>query len=542
MHSVRMRWRVQLSCHGQSQVRHVAACRDMAAVMGAPCLGGLPVVGLPLCAGVGTRDTRAARYCAANRYRSMRRHPTSSLSSANALLSLERRRLLQATGAAALATLLPSGAIAGNRSWATAEAVQAAEIGSAPMQTSAAAGFRDALLSSLNLVPVVGGFLSYLGGLFIPLPGESAEQRWRRYTDGQVSDALLALTRADLQGLSAVAGLYRTAVANGNPATVLAQSIATQTVYEASIPRFQTGQWAMEMLPLFAIAATQHLALLRDMALHGTSIGMSEADVASLRLHLRNRIAAYESHVAAMAEQEFARVVRDNPSRGTPHTRNSPLQPLLRRNAELQQSVFDIRDTWYAFDAIRFPGPRAVRLDREIHGLLGWWDSRGSAPDRIPFMPRPSSAVTRLEIFLASYRAKRYTAGAIVTYADRSTQRSGTQVGERIDIVIPAGSSVDSVSLHYSSVVEQIGLRMAGRVIRVGQHDTLTDPVTLAPSGHRLSSVRSAGIGRNTNGQHDSGFLVGFQLVNQQAAPLSVQAFNQLAPRIAPQLLDWIAD
>lgn len=470
----------------------------------------------------------------------MRRPPTISPSSAGVPHSLERRRLLQASGAAALATLLPSLASASIPSLAAAAFAQQAQPGSAPGQASVANGFRDALLASLNLVPVVGGVLSYLGGLFIPMAGESAEQRWQRYTDRQVSEAVMAIVRADLAGLSAVAALYRTAVANGNPATILAQSISARTVFSATVPRFQNPQWAVEMLPLFAIAATLHLALLRDMALHGTSIGMSQADVDSLRMDLRNRIAGYENHVARIAEQELARVVRDNPNRGTPQTRNNPLQPLLRRNAELQEPVFDIRDTWFAFDAIRFSGPRAVRLDREIRALLGWWDSRTTAPGTIPFNARPNSAITRLEIFLADYRSKRYTAGAIVTYADRSTRRTGTRVGNRMEIAIPANGFIDSFTLYYSSVVEQIDLRQRGRVTRVGQHDTLTDPVTLAPAGHRLSSLRSAGIGRNTNGQHDSGFLVGFQLVDQQARPLSVQGFEELAPRVAPQLLDWI--
>ena len=58
-------------------------------------------------------------------------------------------------------------------------------------------------------------------------------------------------------------------------------------------------------------------------------------------------------------------------------------------------AVIDIRETWYAFDAVKYPARVRVRLDREIMYLAGWWDSHSKAPENIPQYPLPSSTIRR---------------------------------------------------------------------------------------------------------------------------------------------------
>ena len=408
-------------------------------------------------------------------------------------------------------------------------------------QPAIANGVREAIMAALFKVPVVGGVLSYLGGLLIPLQGETPEQRWQRQVGEHVTAHTLALMAADLRGLSAVAERYRSAVSNGNPASILRQSTATQAIFEVTLPRFQLRGQEEALLPLFVVAASLELALLRDMALSGRSLGLQPAEVADLENVLIAKIRDYRRYVDWQVLLANFRVRKVYPNRGTPVTRNNPLQPELRFMANLQTSVMDIRDTWYAFDAARYPGPTRVRLNREIHLMAGWWHQAQNVPMLLPGYPIPKSPIATLELFFSTYRRRNYSAGAIVKYADGSQLRTGSINGNPTRIVVPAGASIDLLRVHYGSVVSQIDARVGRRTHTAGRSDTLVDPITLAPPKHQLSSLRSTGTGRNTNNTHDSGFIAGFQLQQMEAAPISLEAFDDLAPRLAPQLLEWVA-
>jgi len=454
-----------------------------------------------------------------------------------------RRQLLCAAGLASVGgLLLPSVAAAGLHQDARVLAAGTAAPHASPADLAPLGnGLRDTLLAALNLVPVTGGLLSYLGALFIPVAGESAEERWQRYVDERIASTVVALVSADLVGLSEVASLYRSAVSSGTPANILAQSVAARTVFAATLPRLQLRGHERALLPLFVMAASLQLALLRDMALNGVSIGLKPGDIEAIKADLSGRIAAYQQYVDAQVEAELQQVRRDHPNRGTPVTRNNPLQPWLVRKAALQASVVDIRDTWYAFDAARHPGPTRVRLTREVHLMAGWWHQSQNAPDTLPAYPVPTSVMTSLEVFFSRYRNRYYSAGVVSRYADGTEQRSGSIIGERVELKLTPDAPIDLVRVRYSAVVDQIDLRMGRRVRVIGQSSSQTDPVTMAPARHRLSSLRSTGTGRNTNNTHDSGFIAGFQLQQMEAAPMSLEAFDELAPRIAPQLLEWIA-
>jgi len=473
----------------------------------------------------------------------MRNAPSHPVTACDEAEQPSRRHLLCMAGLASVGGLLPSLAHAGPRE--DGLLLPALATGRPPSLhrtlPGLGNGLRDALLAALNLVPVTGGLLSYLGALFIPIAGETPEERWQRYVDERISSAILALVSADLAGLSEVAALYQSAVSNGDPATIRVQSTSARTVFVATMPRLRLVGYERELLPLFVIAASLHLALLRDMALKGTEIGLNPGDIADLKTDLTARIAMYQAYVDTQVAAALAQVRRDNPNRGTPATRNHPLQPWLVRKAALQSSVLDIRDTWYAFDAERYPHATRVQLPREIHLMAGWWHQSQAAPEKLPGYPLPTSAMTTLELFLSRYRNRLYSAGAICKYADGSVLRSGSILGERVELGITVDAPIDLLRVHYGSVVSQIDVRRGGNERKVGESDTQTDPVTMAPAQHRLSSLRSTGTGRNTNNTHDSGFIAGFQLQQMEAAPMSLEAFDELAPRIAPQLLEWIA-
>jgi len=155
----------------------------------------------------------------------MTRFPTSRFARPHpaGLQDPSRRMWLKCAGAASAGLLVPA-------AWAQSLLVSVPAEGAAQASRRADEAdpwgpIREALLAGLNLVPVVGGFLSYLGALFIPGAGQSAEQRWRAYTDDRISEALFTLVKAELTGLSGVAKLYADAVRSGDMTAIRTQSI-----------------------------------------------------------------------------------------------------------------------------------------------------------------------------------------------------------------------------------------------------------------------------------------------------------------------------
>jgi|GEM_PF-521881 len=458
------------------------------------------------------------------------------------LQDLRKRRFLQSAAGAALGALLPTVPVfAGGALGSPLAAVGRPPV--APASESLAGGLRDALLASLNLIPVTGGFLSYIGALFIPPAGKTAEQLWREYADQAVSDALLRLVKADLEGLSSVARLYRDAVESGDFKALGIQSIVANTNLTAAIPRFRLEREEVALLPLYVVAATMHLAVLRDMALKADELGFKPAFTTKIQTQLTRCIAEYTQYVDKQVESSLAKVKADNPNLNTPATHNQPFAALLAAKAGMQLRVIDIRDTWHAFDAVRYPGRVSVRLDREILYLAGWWDSNSRAPQVIPSYPRPASEVRRLEFWQHLYRKTLYLAGVSLDYADGTRLRSGEIAGKPTTIDMPKGAYIDRVTTYYGSAVQQVDLGMGTQHAwrTIGTHDTQTNPAIVAPADHRLSSMRSAGGAQWTDGKDDCGYVIGFQLVNQIAKPISVALFDRVAPNIAPRLLDWIA-
>ncbi|MBK5414732.1 insecticidal delta-endotoxin Cry8Ea1 family protein [Pseudomonas sp. TH31] len=404
---------------------------------------------------------------------------------------------------------------------------------------------RHSILGGANLVPVVGGLLSYLGALFIPNIGESPEQMWRRLIEAKISDALMKKVQRDLVGLSDVASLYKNAVAFGNNETIREQSIAANTQFTAMLPGFQLSGEQSALLPLFAIAATLHLALLRDMVLKGKEIGISDAHVASLADGMIALIKRYSEYVDTYVAAAIDKTRRDNPNGTDWKRRNMPLSAMLETKAHYQITVIDLRDTWSGLDPIRFPGKSLIKLDREVYTpVLGWWDSKNRPPEVIPVWERPQSPLEVLKVWDKSQSRTRFIFGFESNYADGSRLSSGS----KIDTVyhVPAGRYIDEVVTQVTRGVFHMSFRSDGHWKGVGKarpsQDSFVHRFRSAFFGHRLSSVRALGKGDRAAEGAVSGCVLGFQLIDQDATSISLAAFDAIAPNIAPQLLEWIAD
>lgn len=456
----------------------------------------------------------------------------------NTQTPLKRRTLMQqaAIGAGALST---TGFALSNGDPLMQNQVQKSDLAMQLYDT-----LRESILSGTRLIPAVGGFLSYLGALFIPNSGESPEQMWRRLINSSISDALMRLVQRDLVGLSNVSRLYKTAVETGNNATILAQSIATNTQFTAMLPGFQIKGEETALLPLFAIAATLHLALLRDMVLKGSEIGLSEAHVASYAKEMVSLIQQYSAHVDTYAPLAIEKARRENPHKSVGLARNMPVSAMLIAKTDYQLRVLDFRDTWEGFDPIRFPGKSLIKLDREVYTpIIGWWGRKNGTPNAIPVWRHPSTPLTAIEIWDRAQWRTRFIFGFDLTYADGTEINTGSRISNPHPVRV--GNYIDRVKTLSSAGLFQMSFRNnEGRWTKVGRdrEDVLDREFDSSFPGHQLSSIHPVGQGINAAERAVSGCILGFQLIHQSGARISAAALDEITPKIAPQLRKWIAE
>lgn len=408
---------------------------------------------------------------------------------------------------------------------------------------------RESLLAGLNLVPVVGGFLSYLGALFIPAVGNSAEQLWREIVDARISEALLQLVKADLFGLTGVVQLYADAVRSGDMVAISTQSIAANTQFVGAVPRFaQAGQEA-SLLPLYVIAASLHLALLRDMALKAVDLGYTPAYRSTLEAQAKDCIARYTAHVDRYIAAAIQAARVNNPydwRKEDYYESNKPLTQMLQVKAALQIAVIDMRDTWYAFDPVRFPAPVTVRLNREVFSpIIGKWDRRNISPDALPTWQPPASRIRELGLSrVGSPGGAFWLQGIHVVYQDGSELETGFRGGQGKRLLLRNTSyHLSVVRARYLQGIARLEVdHNNGTFWQGGSPNSGAKTASISYTGHRVSSIRSVGYGRAPALLSVGSLIVGFQLLNQEAVPISLKTYDRLAPNMAPQLLRWIAD
>lgn len=406
---------------------------------------------------------------------------------------------------------------------------------------------RESLLASLNLVPAVGGLLSYIGALFIPSPGQTPDQMWRKIVDARISEALYRKVQRDLVGLTESADKYRKIVSTGDMNAIREASIALDFDFTNIVPGFQIPGEEISTLPLFVIAATMHLCLLRDMTLNGKAIDLKETLVEIYRQDLKKRISTYTSYVDRHVAAAIDKAKSSNPWSDTPDRRNSPLSPMLETKAAYQLSVLDVQATWWAFDAAQFPGRIRVSLTREIYApIAGWWGVDSPVPNYIPVWvsridPRPISL--RMWERKLTWRT-RFMNGFSMDYANDSDQ-SGTFSGDMYTLDL-RNRYIDEVSVYSSVGISRMIFRLNdGKTRTFGREpeDIIDRRLTYRYADHYLSSLRSAGTGLKGSAAEGAvcGCLLGFSLIDNVAKSISPQAFDQIAPKMAPRLLDWVA-
>ncbi len=464
--------------------------------------------------------------------------------SAPPLIHPDRRRFLLTTSALGLGCMLAP--------WADAHPGLTDPMGRPLSPSSPGAGtitintFRSLLISSLaKTSPLIGGYLVGLGNFFIPQAGVNPEVLWQRFTEEKIAETITNLVKADLAGISDVARLYRDAVRDGNKDTIKTQSIAARTAFAQRMPHFQLTGHEGALLHYFTMAATLELSLLRDMALTGNQIGLSDADIESVKQDLTARIARYGRYVDEFVPQVLDKARRDNPYSNTPNGRNQPLSAIHQALYALTPSVIDVRATWDAFDARKFPHGSRVRLERELLSpVVGWWHPDTSPPSARPDWGTPESDVRSIEFWIRKRYNVEYMAGFKVNHADGSSVMTGEASGRKQELDLNRRYATSIAAFSSAAIGGMTFQTQPGNKSNVfGPPKDKYDRIlhANAPIGHRLSSLRSIGTARDQAAGCVSGFIAGFQLIDKEAKAMEAAIVHQISPGLPPQVARWLA-
>lgn len=420
---------------------------------------------------------------------------------------------------------------------------QVATTSTQPVSQYTATLLRDSVLASLNLVPVVGGFLSYIGALFIPGTGSSTEQMWQTIVDRRISETLFNKVQRDLIGLTDSVTLYRNAISAGNMEEIRETSISVNVLFIGRMPGFQIPGEQVALLPLFAIAATMHLSLLRDMTIKGKDLGLNDRSLANYQRELKNRIESYTKHVDTYVAQAI-----DNAKRASYRgalARNEPFSTMMKVKTELQLSVGDLRDTWYAFDSVAYPVNVEVMLRREIYTpVVSWLPRNYPNRDNISgFSMRHNSRLKTLIIWdRKQYRTSSLT-GFEMQYTDGSIARTGVQIGDKHTLEL-GDQYISRVEGYQYPALNNLIVYLGEQGIR-RQFGRDSEPnesrFQYGWPGHSLSSITSLGESNTAVKSAIGGCVFGFQMINPGPKRISPDVLSQISNKIAPQLVKWIA-
>jgi hypothetical protein len=156
---------------------------------------------------------------------------------------------------------------------------------------------RLAVISGLNEVPAVGGFLGGLVALFWPPSGADIwgeiQSRVEALIDQKLADQVKKDVNATLTGLKTVIQDYKTNV-KGSPSDAVAAYTSAEAVFDAAKPKFiDVPGSEVLLLPLTAQLANMHLALLRDGVLFGAKWGRDNAWLKQKKAKLTAQVKEY---------------------------------------------------------------------------------------------------------------------------------------------------------------------------------------------------------------------------------------------------------
>lgn len=247
--------------------------------------------------------------------------------------------------------------------------------------------------SVLGKVPYVG---FALGGLVTLLWPSNEKDIWAAIKDKvealinqKISQEVWRQTEDALAGLRNVLDDYLYAARNfpDDPKVVSEKWNIAQGHFLHDLPAFQSRDYQLLLLPLFAQFGNLHLFLLRDGALFGAKWGWSSAVVDRVRAQLTDGIAKYGTYTADTYTAGLNSTRAKAPSN---KQKTEPFNTVNRFQREMTLTVSDFALTWPYFDVVKYPNPVTdIPVTREIYSnVVGTADDTGvSLPAAPPTKP-----------------------------------------------------------------------------------------------------------------------------------------------------------
>ena len=258
---------------------------------------------------------------------------------------------------------------------------------------------KSVVRTGLGYVPVVGGILSGLVGIF--WPSSSADiwaemkEKVEALINQKISELVYKQVQDSLKGLNLVINDYLNAAKIGSPSTYLSEKWnAANAIFLYSLPSFQSEGYEVLLLPLFAQYCNLFLSLLHDGAIHGKDkMGWNDLVVDDIAETLRKRIDEYTKYVCDTYQKGL-----DDTKATAPHNDHEcqPFKTVNRYEREMTLAVVDHRDLWQYFNPTKYPPPvKDIYLDREIYT-----DPVGTADDTGIKMPgKPSQPISKITVW-----------------------------------------------------------------------------------------------------------------------------------------------
>lgn len=246
---------------------------------------------------------------------------------------------------------------------------------------------KSVVTTGLGMIPEVGDILSCLVDIFWP---GSKEDVWgeikaqvEALVDQKIDDLVYQQVTDDLTGLNNALTDYLNAANSGDTEATQMYWISTRTVFDTSLPHFQSAGYELLLSPLFAQFANLYLALLRDGAAFGASWGWNDAYQQQVASDLTNSIQSFIGYANTTFNNGHDNVVKNTKA---DYHECQPFKAVNTYTREFTISLLDYMNMWAYYDYTKYPNGTNVLLTREIYtDPMGTCDDSGNIA--IPFAP-----------------------------------------------------------------------------------------------------------------------------------------------------------
>ncbi len=235
---------------------------------------------------------------------------------------------------------------------------------------------RTAVATGLKFIPEAGEILSALVDIFWPETEvdvwDEVKEQVETLIDQKIGAFAYQQVNDDLAGLKNSTILYLNALKNGNIENIKVQWIVTRNSFAVALPHFQSPEYKVPLLGMFAQFGNMYLAILRDGAANGKGWGMNDAEHAQLVGDLQSTIKDFRKYTEEtfyvgrqIAFYQYNKAIVEKPKTWERDCTYFAIVNAYDR--EMTLTVLDHMNTWEYFDTTKYPDGADVELTREIY-------------------------------------------------------------------------------------------------------------------------------------------------------------------------------